>query len=739
MATQSTTPIAQQTNAQRATQGYSTIPGSYNTATGQLNPGATAPTGNNVGGTGLSSQQISQGYSTTPGNFDPVTGQPKTAGSPNMTPVNTSQPNPATTNINPPNTPATPTPATSITPPTNNIAPASATNMPTGKTGTFNGQQYNLNAQGQPVGVPITQGTPFQTGLKNTQASGVPAPQDSGAGASTVSDAVNGATPTPQTQTTPPVQNFFDPNTNKSMADQVQQMMDIVSPQATRDNLANEMANITGEKNTLAQEKLQLMNMQNVMKGSEQDIRDEVTKANGFATNSQVLALTTARNSTLLKDATFLQDQMTALQDTIANDTSLYASDKADATAQATQRMGIMQYIQTNQNNQLNAYRSGIDTQIKTPGGLTALAADPASAARAEQVMGYAPGTIAQMATASNATNALDNQAKQANINQSNAATNASNASAANSYNNIKIANGMGINSNGVMPTVSMNGDGTVNKGQQNQFISALPQNVQAMIKGISNYSINPSSFSTSKKQSQGGLTQGDLVSLATQYDPSYDSKQYATRQALIKNFTSGKYSTNINALNTTIGHLADLQSNFAKLSNTGLTPYNALKNEVAKAFGSGGITSASTNISASVGELAGTFKSAGATDQEIKNLGTVNTNSSPAQIKSFIETASQLLASRLDALEQTYSSGMGKATDAGFLSPTSQQNLLNLQKSGYDIKVPELAKNPTVMLKTFNDSSPQNANLLQQLHQAMPNATTDEIISLLENNGQLQ
>ncbi len=293
------------------------------------------------------------------------------------------------------------------------------------------------------------------------------------------------------------------------------------------------------------------------------------------------------------------------------------------------------------------------------------------------------------------------------------------------------------------LPQVQMKPDNTVDTKAQQDFLSALPGGpigeVATLVKGIANYTINPNSIPTRNYRGVGGLTQSQVVAMAAQYDPSFNQSQYSTRQALQKNFSSGNYSKNINSLNTAIGHLTDLQSNFDKLSNSGFTPYNALKNSIEKVFGAGGITSAGTNISAVMGELASTFKAGGATDTEIKNLGTVDVNSSPEQIKSFIETATQLLASRLSALNDTYTSGMGKAPDKPFLSGDSSNKLLDLQQKGYDIQVPDLAKNPTVILKTFNDSAPENTTLLQQLHTTMPNATPEEIVSFLENNGKLQ
>lgn len=303
------------------------------------------------------------------------------------------------------------------------------------------------------------------------------------------------------------------------------------------------------------------------------------------------------------------------------------------------------------------------------------------------------------------------------------------------------IAQGSGAGANAPSVSVTMNGDGTVNAAQQGAFLAQLPPDVATLVQGIANYSINPNAIPTKQYKGAAGLTQAQVLSLVSQYDPTYSESDYANRQALVKNFTSGTYSQNINALNTAVGHIADLTDNFSGLGNGGFTPGNAVKNTLASVFGSGAPGKAALNINAATGELAAVFKKSGATDTEISNLGTLNANSSPDQVKQYQEAASQLLASRLSALEDTYSAGMGKAPTKGFLSPDSQNALLKLQQQGLDIKVPELAKAPTVQLQTFHDADPDNAALIDSLVQADPTLKNDpsRMVSLLQNQGYLQ
>jgi hypothetical protein len=262
-------------------------------------------------------------------------------------------------------------------------------------------------------------------------------------------------------------------------------------------------------------------------------------------------------------------------------------------------------------------------------------------------------------------------------------------------------ANLPGQSSGGVsLPQVNMTADNVPDSAAQANFLKAIPDpNLQALITGIADYKINPNSLPTRQYKGVGGLTQSQVLSMVSQYDPSFSQSQYASRQALQTNFTSGKYSQNINSLNTAVGHISDILSNTKSVGNfNGLgAPLNSAKNAISSFFGSGAPGKANLNINAATSELATTFKGAGATDEEIKALGSIDANSSPDQVQSYIEAATQLLGSRLQALTDTYTSGMGKAPATPFLSQTSQAALQKLQKAGLNIDVPGLTSTQSI------------------------------------------
>lgn len=288
------------------------------------------------------------------------------------------------------------------------------------------------------------------------------------------------------------------------------------------------------------------------------------------------------------------------------------------------------------------------------------------------------------------------------------------------------------------LPTVAVSSLGTANTAQQAAFLAQLSPAIATQVQGIANYSIDPKTYPTRLTSGGTGLTEQQAVALAKQYDPSYDQNQYATRAATMKQFQSGTYSQNVTALNTAIGHLTDLAKAKAGLGNTSVTPFNAIKNATESALGNGNITKFSTTLAAATGELASAFKKSGATDQEISSLGTIDANSSPAQIQAYVTAASGLLGSRLDALNDTYSSSMGSAPPGGtFLSSASQSALLNLQNQGYDMSnVSSLQQTPVARLANFQASSATNSTMLKQLESAMPDATPDEIVDYLQTNG---
>lgn len=221
--------------------------------------------------------------------------------------------------------------------------------------------------------------------------------------------------------TTPMVDDFF--NTDPTVQQSTQDIMDWLSPPSVRKELSKQMKSIIGAQDAILEDKLDLMNVERLMDGSEQDIRDEVTAAQGFATDSQVRALAIARNKTLLAEASFIQDQISIQEQAVANKISLLNYEKDMANTQFQQRSWALNYQQQNNQFMYNAYKDTVNTQIQAlgwDGVWDAYSKDPAQLAKLSKMTGMSSVAIEKAARLAADQRARDIAQQQAAINASN-------------------------------------------------------------------------------------------------------------------------------------------------------------------------------------------------------------------------------------------------------------------------------------------------------------------------------
>ena len=103
----------------------------------------------------------------------------------------------------------------------------------------------------------------------------------------------------------------------------------------------------------------ELLNMKNVIEGSEDDLRTEITKAGGFATESQVLALTNSRNKQLIKNYNTLLDTRNSKEKYLSTMIGLEAQDRESADKKFEQSFNMaFQIADYGQKMQTNAIAS---------------------------------------------------------------------------------------------------------------------------------------------------------------------------------------------------------------------------------------------------------------------------------------------------------------------------------------------------------------------------------------------
>lgn len=335
----------------------------------------------------------------------PTTAPPTTS---TNTPVSTAQPSPTTVAVTPAS--AT-TSATTSAPAVVSAAQAQANLKAGGLSGSdLTNAQSALNA--------------YQQGHAATQASGVPAPQDAGTG---MSDATQTAGSTTQTYApTPEVQDAVAQATQKYTDDYAKAM----TSQSQTETLVQQYEDLSNQLGIPALN-TELMNMNNVINGTEDDIRNEVTKAGGFATDSQVLAMTNSRNKVMIQNYNnLLQTKSDAMQQ-LTTLSGLAAQDRQFAADQLDKQLNFDQqqitFATNAQTNAQNSIQKSIDNYGAASVYQQALATgDPTAVARINATMGngFDLATAAQNPT-------LAEQAQTANIAQSYAAIRASDSTVA--------------------------------------------------------------------------------------------------------------------------------------------------------------------------------------------------------------------------------------------------------------------------------------------------------------------
>lgn len=205
--------------------------------------------------------------------------------------------------------------------------------------------------------------------------------------------------------------------------------------------------------------------------------------------------------------------------------------------------------------------------------------------------------------------------------------------------------------------------------------LANVPPNIAAQVKAIADGRLAvPGSFALKSPYWQ------QMLGLVSQYDPSFDMVNYNARSKTRNDFTSGKSAENIKSLNTAIGHLDTLSKNYDTLGNTDFPSYNTMGNWIGNKAGDTKLQSAiggfDTSKLAVAAEMAKVFRSVGMSQREIKDWEErISTSASPSEFKATVKTAADLMQSRLDAIGDQYSKGMGKTTQGlDLLSPDAKK-----------------------------------------------------------------
>lgn len=146
-----------------------------------------------------------------------------------------------------------------------------------------------------------------------------------------------------QTQNNP-VMSALSSSMQPIMQSLAQVLQNVNNPALTAVSLQQEY-NDMREKAGLPEMQTKLLNMQNIMNGTEEDIRDEVTKTGGFATESQVQGLAAARNKVILKQYNSLATAYDAAQNNVQSMMQYAQTDQSTSLQRAQITAGITESL----------------------------------------------------------------------------------------------------------------------------------------------------------------------------------------------------------------------------------------------------------------------------------------------------------------------------------------------------------------------------------------------------------
>jgi hypothetical protein len=211
-------------------------------------------------------------------------------------------------------------------------------------------------------------------------------------------------------------------------------------------------------------------------------------------------------------------------------------------------------------------------------------------------------------------------------------------------------------------------------------YIQSLPDSMKGIVQAVvdGRYPIPTGRAAASPQWQQ-------VVQAATQADPSFDAASYRSRAAARQSFTSGRLGEQVKALNTLAGHLSTLNDALGGLDNSDYTALNSAADFAAKHLGDtsrqkslGKYLAASKAVGDEAAKVFAGGQSALADREEIAKA--LASNLPKEQLKAQLKTYAELVESRLHALEEQASQGLGLGSKSlQIVTPKARQTFQQL------------------------------------------------------------
>ena len=230
-------------------------------------------------------------------------------------------------------------------------------------------------------------------GLGAITAAKIPPPPDAGAGSAGVNKATSllGGTQT-EPDSVIAKATVIDPNVDTPFVTFDEQM----SPYKQKTSLLDEYNKMSSKLGIEGMNE-ELLDAKKIIDGTEDDIRNEITAAGGMATDSQVLALSNARNKSLIKNYNYLLDARNSTMQQLSTIMDLTSKDRQMAMQEFDSKMNygfkVMEFKQRAVENARDMYSKMTAEQLMALTG-----GDPRNLSMIDKTMGWQDGSTARLA-----------------------------------------------------------------------------------------------------------------------------------------------------------------------------------------------------------------------------------------------------------------------------------------------------------------------------------------------------
>lgn len=217
----------------------------------------------------------------------------------------------------------------------------------------------------------------------------------------------------------------------------------------------------------------------------------------------------------------------------------------------------------------------------------------------------------------------------------------------------------------------------------------------ESLVDAIGQYKVDPATIS------RMFFRHPEMIGLVTSKYPDFDQTNYGAKAQLMKGYTSGTQSKEINAINTVAGHLDVLDQAVAALNNNDVTLLNKIGNKIGTNVTGQTAPAAFKTILHRVGpEITTAYVQGGGGEAErLANAEDFSENLPPQTLHNNIAKTVQLLDSKIGALENQYKNTVQRGDfRQRFITPAAAASFQRLsgegqsgptQGGGFSVKAP--------------------------------------------------